>query len=351
MEVALRRHLRLRPALLASRRRGGVGSQGAAGPRSRDVWAPWSGPRRTEADLPPARLWRCIRPPRRPGAARYPEDRPNLSPGCTYLGSAARFPHTDGAFSRYVNLPTRMLRALPGDLDLRTAALIEPASVAWHAVARAGDVAGQDRPGDRLRTHRRPGRGGTEAGGGTAGSLLWTCMPGRWRSPRRSARTDVLAAGETEAIAAVEADVVIESSGSHQGLASAIQGRRPGRHRGDGGAAAVGPAARPDFTGHHPGTRAPRLIPLQRRNRRRHRRAGRRLPADRTRDHARIPAWNRPSKPSAWRATRPNPERCCWTSGRQDFRRKPRRGGAVAPGRKPAAAQPRPAPSRKSSGA
>jgi L-iditol 2-dehydrogenase/L-idonate 5-dehydrogenase len=28
-----------------------------------------------------------------PGAARYPEDRPNLSPGCTYLGSAARFPH------------------------------------------------------------------------------------------------------------------------------------------------------------------------------------------------------------------------------------------------------------------
>ena len=27
-----------------------------------------------------------------PGAARYPEDRPNLSPGCTYLGSAARYP-------------------------------------------------------------------------------------------------------------------------------------------------------------------------------------------------------------------------------------------------------------------
>ena len=48
-----------------------------------------------------------------PGAARYPADRPNLSPGCTYLGSAARFPHTDGAFSRYVNLPARMLRALP----------------------------------------------------------------------------------------------------------------------------------------------------------------------------------------------------------------------------------------------
>ena len=47
-----------------------------------------------------------------PGAAKYPADRPNLSPGCTYLGSAARHPHTDGAFLRYANLPTRMLRAL-----------------------------------------------------------------------------------------------------------------------------------------------------------------------------------------------------------------------------------------------
>ncbi|WP_344000078.1 alcohol dehydrogenase catalytic domain-containing protein, partial [Pseudarthrobacter sulfonivorans] len=80
-----------------------------------------------------------------PGAGdiRYPADRPNLSPGCTYLGSAARFPHTDGAFARFVNLPARMLRELPRSLDLRTAALIEPASVAWHAVARAGDVAGK----------------------------------------------------------------------------------------------------------------------------------------------------------------------------------------------------------------
>ena len=45
------------------------------------------------------------------------------SPGSTYLGSAARFRHTDGAFARYVNLPARMLRELPAGLDLRTAAL------------------------------------------------------------------------------------------------------------------------------------------------------------------------------------------------------------------------------------
>lgn len=35
---------------------------------------------------------------------------------------------------------------------------------------------------------------------------------------------EVLAAGEADAIAAVQADVVIESSDSHHGLASAIQG-------------------------------------------------------------------------------------------------------------------------------
>ena len=70
-----------------------------------------------------------------------PADRPNLSPGCTYLGSAARYPHTEGAFARYAVLESRMLRPLPPGVDLRTAALVEPASVAWHAVSRAGSRA------------------------------------------------------------------------------------------------------------------------------------------------------------------------------------------------------------------
>ena len=222
-----------------------------------------------------------------PGAARYPEDRPNLSPGCTYLGSAARFPHTDGAFSRYVNLPTRMLRALPGDLDLRTAALIEPASVAWHAVARAGDVAGKT----ALVIGCGPIGALTVAVLKRAGARRIVAVDMHAKPLEIAAAvgaTDILAAGETEAIAAVEADVVIESSGSSifraDGLGVRIymdplvhgrqppgagvrhQGSRPGRHRGDGGAAAVGSAACPGFAGHHPGTRAPRLLPLQRRN-------------------------------------------------------------------------------------
>jgi L-iditol 2-dehydrogenase/L-idonate 5-dehydrogenase len=162
-----------------------------------------------------------------PGAARYPADRPNLSPGCTYLGSAARFPHTDGAFSRYVNLPARMLRALPSGLSLRTAALIEPASVAWHAEARAGDVSGKT---------------ALVIGSGPIGALAVAVL--KRAGARRIVAVDmhakpldiaaavgaddVLAASDAAAIAAVEADVVIESSGNHHGLASAIQGAARG---------------------------------------------------------------------------------------------------------------------------
>ncbi|WP_256472334.1 L-idonate 5-dehydrogenase [Pseudarthrobacter cellobiosi] len=157
------------------------------------------------------------------GDVRWPTDRPNLSPGCTYLGSAARFPHTEGAFARYVNLPARMLRALPAGLDLRTAALIEPASVAWHAVGRAGDVAGKSV---------------LVIGCGPIGALAVAVL--KRAGAARITAVDVhakpleiasavgadhtLQAGDTDAIAAVQADVVIESSGSHRGLASAIQG-------------------------------------------------------------------------------------------------------------------------------
>jgi L-idonate 5-dehydrogenase len=162
-----------------------------------------------------------------PGAARFPADRPNLSPGCTYLGSAARFPHKDGAFSRYVNLPTRMLRTLPDSIGLRTAALIEPASVAWHAVARAGNVAGKT---------------ALVIGSGPIGALAVAVLKRAGASritavdmhekPLDIAKAvgadQVITAGDAEGIAAVEADVVIESSGNHHGLASAIQGATRG---------------------------------------------------------------------------------------------------------------------------
>ena len=159
--------------------------------------------------------------------SKYPSDRPNLSPGCTYLGSAARFPHTEGAFARYINLPTRMLRELPENLPLRRAALVEPASVAWHAVSRAGDVAGK-----RVLV----------IGSGPIGALIIAVLKRAGAAEivavdmhekpldiaREVGASRTLLATDAESIAAVEADVCLESSGNHYGLASAVRGAARG---------------------------------------------------------------------------------------------------------------------------
>ncbi|TAP43138.1 L-idonate 5-dehydrogenase [Arthrobacter sp. S39] len=167
--------------------------------------------------------------PATPGGdvVRYPADRPNLSPGCTYLGSAARVPHTQGAFSRYSVLPARMLRPLPAGLTLRAAALAEPASVAWHAVSQAGDLNGK-----RVLV----------IGSGPIGSLIVAVAKragaaeiiavDMHEAPLKIARavgaTGTILATDAEAIEAVQADVVLESSGNHRGLASALRGAMRG---------------------------------------------------------------------------------------------------------------------------
>ncbi|MDV7085815.1 L-idonate 5-dehydrogenase [Rhodococcus opacus] len=167
--------------------------------------------------------------PATPGgdSAKYPADRPNISPGCTYLGSAAHFPHADGLFVSHVAVPTRMLRVLPDGLDLRLASLAEPASVAWHAVARAGEV---------------KDRSVLVIGAGPIGALVVAVLKragaGKITAvdmheyPLRIARAvgadATLTATDADAVAAVEADVTIECSGNHRGLASAIHGTARG---------------------------------------------------------------------------------------------------------------------------
>jgi len=158
---------------------------------------------------------------------RYPAGRPNLSPGCTYLGSAAQFPHTDGAFTRYAVLPARMLRALPDGLPLRTAAVAEPAAVAWHAVARAGDIAGAT---------------ALVVGSGPIGALVVSVLRLAGADAitavdvhdypltiaRQLGATATLKADATDAIAAVDADIVFECTGNRHGLESAIRGATRG---------------------------------------------------------------------------------------------------------------------------
>ena len=161
------------------------------------------------------------------GVTRYPADRPNLSPRCTYLGSAAQFPHTDGVFVKYATLPSRMLRPLPEGLNLRTAAVIEPASVAWHGVSRAGDVAGKS---------------ALVIGAGPIGALIIAVLKRAGATEivavdlhdhalevaRAMGATQTLLASDAESIAAVQADVAIDSSGNYRGLASAIRGTARG---------------------------------------------------------------------------------------------------------------------------
>ncbi len=160
-------------------------------------------------------------------AIRFPADRPNLSPRGTYLGSAAHLPHTAGAFAEYAVLPARMLRPLPAGLSLRLAALAEPAGVAWHGVNRAGEVAG---------------RSALVIGAGPIGALTIGVLKRAGASeitavdlherPLELARglgaTRVLNARDTEAIADVQADVVLETSGSAAGLGSAVRGATRG---------------------------------------------------------------------------------------------------------------------------
>ena len=157
----------------------------------------------------------------------YPADRPNISPGCVYLGSAAHFPHADGLFVSHVAVPARMLRALPEGLDLRTAALAEPASVAWHAVSQAGDVAGKKV---------------LVIGAGPIGALVVAVLARAGAAhitavdiqdyaldiARQVGAHDVLNATDAEAVAAVGADITIECSGNSRGLASAIKATKRG---------------------------------------------------------------------------------------------------------------------------
>lgn len=158
---------------------------------------------------------------------RYPTERPNLAPGTTYLGSAARRPHTQGAFAGLVALPSRMLRELPAGLSLRDAALAEPAAVAWHAVSRAGQVADKS----VLVIGTGPIGALAIAVLKRAGAASITAVD-MHEKPLSIARalgaTRTILATEVDQIATVQADVVIESSGSHHGLASAVRGAARG---------------------------------------------------------------------------------------------------------------------------
>jgi len=155
-------------------------------------------------------------------AVRFPADRPNLAPGSTYLGSAARLPHRDGAMARFVAIPSRMLRTLPQGVTLRQAALAEPASVAWHAVRRAGPVIG--------RSALVMGAGpigalvvASLAAGGAGEIVVCDLHEEPMRRAEELGATRLVQAARSAALDALQVDVAVEASGTASGLGATVR--------------------------------------------------------------------------------------------------------------------------------
>lgn len=148
-----------------------------------------------------------------------------------YLGSAARMPHTDGGFAERLVMPARRLVPLPDALDLRTAALAEPASVALHGL-------------DRVRELNRSVEGSDVlvVGSGPIGLLSVAMARARGaatitatdvfdhplRLAVRIGATHVVRVDAEDPVPIPSADIAIESSGTPRGLATALRALRSG---------------------------------------------------------------------------------------------------------------------------
>jgi len=142
-----------------------------------------------------------------------------------YLGSAARNPHVQGGFAEVLVVPEERVLPLPEGLDLRLAAVAEPAAVAWHAVRQAGDVRGK-----RVLV----------TGAGPIGCLVVAAL--RAAGAGEITVTDVheaplavakqvgadatvrIGATEQDELQELAADIAIESSGNRAGLRTCVYG-------------------------------------------------------------------------------------------------------------------------------
>lgn len=71
------------------------------------------------------------------------EGRYNLCPKMVYFGSASVTPPSNGCYAEYVTAPARNCWPLPDGFEYSWGALLEPMSVAMHAVMRSGGVGGK----------------------------------------------------------------------------------------------------------------------------------------------------------------------------------------------------------------
>jgi len=69
--------------------------------------------------------------------------RSNLCRNMKFLGSAMYVPPIDGAFREYIKMPAKNCFKLPAEISYEVGALLEPMSVAYYALKRAGDLKGK----------------------------------------------------------------------------------------------------------------------------------------------------------------------------------------------------------------
>jgi 2-desacetyl-2-hydroxyethyl bacteriochlorophyllide A dehydrogenase len=146
-----------------------------------------------------------------------------------YLGSAARVPHTDGGFAEHLVVSANRLVPIPDELDMRTAALAEPASVALHGLRRVERLGHRVEGGDILVIGAGP-IGLLTIALATASGARTVTATDVFDRPLRLARQ----AGATHVVRAdadvpiPDGDIAIESSGSPQGLGTALMALRQG---------------------------------------------------------------------------------------------------------------------------
>ena len=151
--------------------------------------------------------------------------RSNLCPNMRFFGSAARFPHVQGAFAERFVARQDQCEVIPAGLSYAVAACAEPLAVTLHAVAQAGPLLGQ-----RVLI----------VGAGPIGVLL--AASARLAGATGLTVTDLQdaplkVAEQMGATATLNVrsqplegsfDVAFEASGSPAGLASALGALRPG---------------------------------------------------------------------------------------------------------------------------
>jgi threonine dehydrogenase-like Zn-dependent dehydrogenase len=135
---------------------------------------------------------------------------------CTEPGHGNMGVFSDGGMAEAVVVPEYTLLALPAGLDVKDACLIEPGSVAWHAVRRA-----QVRPGERVLV----------VGGGSIGLLAAVAARHHGLDVEVDARYEhQRAAAERLGFGRPSGthDVVIDAAGSESSLARSADAVRPG---------------------------------------------------------------------------------------------------------------------------